>query len=71
MSPPHWLRYTTLTWAERNFGFAVAAGHAGHVPVVSRAGNTHTYVAAKLEEIAAALPGLTGEPHPLAAVGAE
>jgi integrase len=67
----HWLRYTTLTWVERNFGFAVAAGYAGHVPVGSRAGNTLAYVAATLEEIATALSVLTGEPHPLSAVGAE
>ncbi|GAB3395028.1 tyrosine-type recombinase/integrase [Amycolatopsis echigonensis] len=46
----HWLRYTTLTWVERNFGYAVAAGYAGHIPVGSRAGNTLTCVAATLEE---------------------
>ncbi|WP_134734256.1 tyrosine-type recombinase/integrase [Amycolatopsis nivea] len=62
----HWLRYTTLTWVERNFGYAVAAGYAGHVPVGNRAGNTLTYVAATIEEIATALAALTGEPHPLA-----
>lgn len=62
----HWLRYTTLTWVERNFGYAVAAGYAGHVPTGSRAGNTLTYVAATIEEIATALAALTGEPHPLA-----
>ncbi|WP_245633788.1 hypothetical protein [Amycolatopsis jejuensis] len=59
----HWLRYTTLTWVERNFGYAIAAGYAGHVPVSNRAGNTLTYVAATPAEIATAL---TGEPHPLA-----
>ena len=26
----HWLRHTTLTWVERNFGFAVAHAYAGH-----------------------------------------
>jgi integrase/recombinase XerC len=26
----HRLRHTTLTWAERNFGFAVAHAYAGH-----------------------------------------
>lgn len=67
----HWLRYTTLTWVERNFGFAVAAAYAGHVPGGSRAGNTLTYVAATIEEIATALSVLTGEPHPLAAPRAE
>lgn len=67
----HWLRYTTLTWVERNFGFAVAAGYAGHVPAGSRAGNTLTYVAATLEEIATALSALTGESHPLAGASSE
>ncbi|WP_239118609.1 hypothetical protein [Paractinoplanes ferrugineus] len=26
----HWLRYTTLTWVERHFGYAVARAFAGH-----------------------------------------
>ena len=26
----HWLRHTTLTWVERNFGYAVARAYAGH-----------------------------------------
>jgi integrase/recombinase XerC len=26
----HWIRYTTLTWVERNFGYAVARAYAGH-----------------------------------------
>ncbi|WP_228539998.1 site-specific integrase [Nocardia sp. XZ_19_385] len=26
----HWLRHTTLTWVERNFGYAVARAFAGH-----------------------------------------
>ncbi|WP_196814515.1 site-specific integrase [Nocardia sp. BMG111209] len=26
----HWLRHTTATWVERNFGFAVARAYAGH-----------------------------------------
>lgn len=25
----HWLRHTTLTWVERNFGYAVARAFAG------------------------------------------
>ena len=29
----HWLRHTTLTWVERNFGFAVAHAYAGHPPI--------------------------------------
>jgi integrase len=26
----HWLRHTTLTWVERNFGYAIARAYAGH-----------------------------------------
>lgn len=26
----HWLRHTTLTWVERNFGHAIARAYAGH-----------------------------------------
>jgi hypothetical protein len=62
----HWIRYTTLTWVERNYGYAVAATYAGHAAGY-RTGSTLTYVAAPLEELAAALAALTAEPHPLAA----
>jgi integrase/recombinase XerC len=60
----HWLRHTTLTWVERNFGFAVAHAYAGHTDHGGSA--TATYVRANLHEVAAALATLTGEPHPLA-----
>lgn len=62
----HWLRHTTLTWVERNFGYAVARAYAGHNDSGSDAGTTTTYVRASLHEVAAALAALTGEPHPLA-----
>ncbi|MCU1680186.1 MAG: integrase [Amycolatopsis sp.] len=62
----HWLRHTTLTWVERNFGYAVARAYAGHNGK-SDTGTTSTYVRADVQEVAAALAGLTGEPHPLAA----
>ncbi|MEV6646893.1 tyrosine-type recombinase/integrase [Amycolatopsis sp. NPDC051371] len=65
----HWLRYTTLTWVERSFGYAVAAAYAGHSgPSASsdRGGATLTYTSATIHEVAAALSALTGEPHPLA-----
>ncbi|HLL66414.1 MAG TPA: site-specific integrase [Micromonosporaceae bacterium] len=62
----HWLRHTTLTWVERTFGYAVARGYAGHTDGGSDAGTTATYVRSSLQEIAAALSALTGEPHPLA-----
>jgi integrase len=61
----HWLRHTTLTWVERNFGYAVARAYAGHSGK-NDAGTTTTYVRANIEEVAAALAMLTGEEHPLA-----
>jgi integrase len=61
----HWLRHTTLTWVERNFGYAVARAYAGH-DEGRNAGTTSTYVKASLYEVANALTALTGEPHPLA-----
>ncbi|MCC8250193.1 tyrosine-type recombinase/integrase [Saccharothrix luteola] len=63
----HWLRHTTLTWVERNFGYAVARAFAGHAePTSNRYGVTSTYVKASLTEIATAVQALTGERHPLA-----
>jgi integrase/recombinase XerC len=59
----HWIRHTTLTWVERNFGYAVARAYAGHTDGGSDTGATSTYVRASLSEVAAAL---TGEPQPLA-----
>ena len=59
-------RHTTLTWVERNFGYAVAQAYAGHTDSGSDAGATATYVRATAHEVAAALAALTGEPHPLA-----
>ncbi|GLY33794.1 site-specific integrase [Kineosporia sp. NBRC 101731] len=61
----HWLRHTTLTWVERNFGYAIARGYAGHEGR-SDAGSTATYVRADPTEIAAALAAMTGQAHPLA-----
>ena len=62
----HWIRHTTLTWVERNFGYAVARAYAGHTDTGGDAGATSTYVRASLSEVAAALAALTGESHPLA-----
>lgn len=63
----HWLRHTTLTWVERSFGYAVARAYAGHsASTANRFGVTATYVRASVNEVAAALSALTGEPHPLA-----
>ncbi|CCF63608.1 tyrosine-type recombinase/integrase [Nocardia cyriacigeorgica] len=60
----HWLRHTTLTWVERTFSYAVAREYAGHRG--KGGGTTTTYVKSHLQEVAAALSVLTGEPHPLA-----
>ena len=65
----HWIRHTTLTWVERQFGFAVAQAYAGHEDRGRGARSMAamaTYVRAGLPEVATALAALTGEPHPLA-----
>jgi integrase/recombinase XerC len=62
----HWLRYTTLTWVERNFSYAIARAYAGHIDTSGGIGTTATYVHAGIHEVATALAALTGEPHPLA-----
>ena len=63
----HWIRHTTLTWVERNFGFAIAHAYAGHTDGAGDNGSaTSTYVRATLTEVATALAALTSEPHPLA-----
>ncbi|CAM3410679.1 site-specific integrase [Kibdelosporangium persicum] len=62
----HWLRHTTLTWVERNFGYAVAHAFAGHTDSRNDRNATTTYVQATVEEVATALAALTREPHPLA-----
>ena len=41
----HWLRHTTLTWVERNFGYAIAHAYAGHTDGAGDTdGATSTYV---------------------------
>jgi integrase/recombinase XerC len=66
----HWIRHTTLTWVERNFGFAVAHAYAGHTDGRGESVSvTSTYVRATLAEVATALAALAGEPHPLALPG--
>ncbi|MFI1912858.1 hypothetical protein [Nocardia sp. NPDC020380] len=62
----HWLRYTTLTFVEREFGYAVARAYAGHAEPTRMDGATYAYVRASLSEVAAALAAFSGEPHPLA-----
>ncbi|MHA4950888.1 tyrosine-type recombinase/integrase [Micromonospora saelicesensis] len=62
----HWLRHTTLTWVERNFGYGIARAYAGH-DSRSAAGTTSTYVKADVYEVARALSALTGEDHPMVA----
>ncbi|WP_377308234.1 hypothetical protein [Phytohabitans flavus] len=51
---------------ERAFGYAVARAFAGHTDGGANVGTTTTYVRATLQEVAAAVAALTGEPHPLA-----
>ena len=53
----HWLRHTTLTWVERNFGYATARAYAGHTDKTGPA--TTTYIKADLAEVATALAALT------------
>ncbi|MEU7477098.1 site-specific integrase [Lentzea sp. NPDC042327] len=65
----YWLRHTTLTWVERNFGLAVARAYGGHAENHLWYGVTAHYVKASLAEVATALQTLTGEPHPLASPG--
>lgn len=62
----HWIRHTTLTWVERNFGFATAHAYAGHFDEGDNRNATLTYVKATIHDVATALATLTGEPHPLA-----
>jgi integrase/recombinase XerC len=61
----HWLRHTTLTWVERNFGYAVARAYAGHTDSGGDRSATTTYIRATVTEVATALAALTGEEHPL------
>lgn len=61
----HWLRHTTLTWLERNFGHAVARAYAGHSDTGRGEGSTAVYTRAGHDEVCAALAVLSGEPHPL------
>jgi integrase len=58
----HVLRHTAITAVERLAGFAVAQAFAGHTPNSV----TGTYTKAGINEVAAAVAALTGEPHPLA-----
>ena len=60
----HVLRHTAGTAVERVAGHAVAQGFLGHEPNSV----TGLYTKARIEEIAAAVAVLTGEPHPLAQI---
>lgn len=59
----HWLRHTTLTWVERQYGYAIAHTYAGHS---HDKGTTLIYTRGIAHEVATALSVLTDEPHPLA-----
>lgn len=57
----HVLRHTAITAVERVAGYSVAQAFAGH-----RSGTvTGTYTRARIDEVAAAVAVLSGEPHPL------
>jgi hypothetical protein len=58
--------HTTLTWVERNFGFATAQAYAGQEDHGRGGKAMATYIRAGLPEVATALAALTGEDHPLA-----
>jgi integrase len=58
----HVLRHTAGTAVERIVGYAVAQTFLGHAP----SSVTGQYTKASIEEVAAAVARLTGEPHPLA-----
>ncbi|MGW4091405.1 tyrosine-type recombinase/integrase [Nocardia sp. NPDC004750] len=60
----HWLRHTTTTWVERHYGPAVASEFARHSH--NGSGTTGIYTTATINEVAAAIAHLTGEPRPLA-----
>ncbi|MFF7941638.1 tyrosine-type recombinase/integrase [Nocardia gamkensis] len=62
---PHWIRHTTVTFVERQFGLAVARAYAGHEDGRSMGPTTLTYTKAGLLDVIEALVALTGEPHPL------
>jgi integrase/recombinase XerC len=51
----HWIRHTTLTWVERNLGFATAQAYAGHEDHGRGGKAMATYVRAGLPEVATAL----------------
>jgi integrase len=58
----HVLRHTAASAVERLAGLAVAEKFLGHEPNSV----TATYTEARLDEVAAAVAEITGEPHPLA-----
>jgi hypothetical protein len=58
--------HSTLTWVERNFGYAVAQAYAGHEDHGRGGKAMATYIRAGLPEVATALAALTSEDHPLA-----
>lgn len=63
---PHTDAHTTITWVERNFGYATARAFAAHAEPTGQDGTTLIYVTATDEEVATALATRTGEPHPMA-----
>lgn len=60
----HWLRHSTLTWVERNFGYGITRAYAGHADSTGPA--TTTYIKADVQAVVTALAALTGQPRLLA-----
>jgi integrase len=65
----HWVRHTTLTFVEREFGMAVSSAYAGHQDRPGSGPTTLTYTKASLLDVVEALVALTGEAHPLLPIG--
>jgi integrase len=65
----HWIRHTTLTFVEREFGMAVSSAFAGHQDRPGSGPTTLTYTKASLLDVVEALVALTGEAHPLLPIG--
>ncbi|WP_433678835.1 tyrosine-type recombinase/integrase [Nocardia sp. CA-119907] len=61
----HWIRHTTLTYVEREFGEAVARAYSGQAQPWNT-GAIPIYTRATIVEVAEALVAVTGQPHPLA-----
>ncbi|WP_191094035.1 tyrosine-type recombinase/integrase [Nocardia colli] len=58
-----WLRHTTLTWVERNFGYGVARAYPD---TPTEGASTTTYIKVDVQAVAGALAAMTSHQHLLA-----